>query len=169
MSNYITRAIRFIHQFASYIEGCQSVEDFAWATSAFNDDYHRKILFNHGLTRVAFITSDYVIKFDYNPEKIAIWGGCEHECKFYDYAVRSGYGYLFAEITPYEYHKQKFYIMPRVRGIGRKDYDADEYMTEQECDWCWKAGLRDLHNGNYGWNNDRIIIFDYGANPYARE
>jgi hypothetical protein len=59
--------------------------------------------------------------------------------------------------------------MPRVEGIGRTWGDADEYMTADECDWCYDVGLRDLHNYNYGWKNHKVVIIDYGANEYRDE
>ena len=168
MSSYEVRAIRFIHQIFPYFKDCKCCEDYQWAVMKFNRDCSRSVKFDHGQTRVAFMTSDYVVKLDYNPIGVQRWGGCEEEHKFYEYAFREGYAYLFAKIKPYYYRGIVFYIMPRVKGIGKYLYDADEYMADHEVSWCWNSGLRDLHNFNYGWKNGNIIIIDYGANQYRK-
>ena len=166
MSSYEVRAIRFIQQIFSYISNCESVGGYWDAVQRFNADHNRKVVCDNGMTRVALITSDYVVKIDYSPKNIRRWGGGEQEMKFYQMASREGYAYLFAKIKPYYYRGQVFYIMPRINGIGSKWGDADEYMTAEECDWCWDHSLCDLHNGNYGWKDGHVVIIDYGANDY---
>jgi hypothetical protein len=166
MSSYEVRAIRFIQQIFSYIADCHTVRSYRDAVLAFNLKHNRKVICNNGMTRVALITSDYVVKIDYCPENVERWGGGEQEVEFYQMASSEGYGYLFAKITPYHYKGHTFYIMPRVHGIGRKFDDADTYMTEEESDWCWEHDLYDLHNQNYGWKDGHVVIIDYGANGY---
>jgi hypothetical protein len=165
-SSYEVRAIRFIKQIFSYLDDCRTMDDYFNAVYRFNFDHSRKVRFAHGMTRIAFITSDYVIKLDYDPKNVKRWGGCEQEVKFYRMACEEGYGYLFAKIKPYYHRGRVFYIMPRVAGIGRSYNDADAYMTNEENAWCCDHELYDLHNENYGWKGKHIVIIDYGANDY---
>ena len=169
MRSYVERAKDFIQQAFPFMSDCGTVEDFFCAMLHFNERYNRKVIVDNGAARVALITSDYVVKVDYNEYKVHEWGGCEAELAFYEFACSEGYGYLFAEITKYTYGGRDFYIMPRVHGIGKTFYEADEYMTADEAEWCWDVGLRDLHNENYGWKGDKIVIIDYGANEYREE
>lgn len=163
-TSYITRAQYFIHQIAQYINSEDyTLDDIAYQVDRFNLMYHRHVIFAHGATRFALITSDYVIKVDYNGWQIAHFGGCENEMQVYNMAKRDGMAHLFAEITPYIYEGIAYYIMPRVNGIGRYDDDAWEYMTEEESDWCSDHGIFDLHNENYGWHQGHIVLIDYGA------
>lgn len=168
-NDYITRAKNFIKQIYPMILADKNqgkydyLEELMEGVELFNYQYHRKVIFNHGLTRVAFITSDYVVKFDYDDNQADIWGGCEDELGIYEQAEKDGFGYLFAKTTPYEYGQIRFYIMPRIKGIEKHFDDAWEFMTEEEEDWCLRHRLYDLHNQNYGWVKGRICIFDYAA------
>lgn len=166
MSSYEVRAIKFIRKVYPYICDCQSVIDFDEAIDDFNEAYHRKVKLDNGATRMVFISSDYVVKLDYNPIKIKSWGGCEQEHKFYNKAYKEGYAHLFAKIKPYYYKGMVFYIMPKINGVGNHFADAWYYMTKEEEDWCWDNGLRDLHSYNYGMTRHGIVIIDYAANDY---
>lgn len=162
-NDYIVRAQKFIQEIAYYLEGADSIRSYDWAVTAFNTDHHRAVKMAHGLTRIALITSDYVVKIDYDPVKIATFGGCKNEMKIYELAEHDNISYLFAKITPYEYNGMTYYIMPRIRNIGQSEDDAWEYMTEDESDWCMEHGLFDLHSHNYGWKDAHIVLIDYGA------
>ena len=166
MSSYEVRAIKFIKQIFDYISDCESINDYENAINRFNYTHNRKVSCSHGMTRVAIMSSDYVIKIDYNPINVARWGCGEQERKFYELAFREGMSYLFAKIKPYYHRGRVFYIMPRISGVGRTDWDADEYLTAEEIDWCWDHDLHDLHCHNYGWKNNHVVIIDYGANGY---
>lgn len=159
MRSYEERAKDFIKQIFPYLDGCDQHNDRKWAILAFNHTYKRKVIYAHGMTRYALITSDYVVKVDYAQTR---WGNCEDEMEVYEEAVADGFEYLFAKISRYDYNGKTFYIMPRIHGIGKKDYDADEYLNEEECDWVWEH-VCDLHNQNYGWENGHVVIFDYAA------
>lgn len=164
MSNsYKVRAEKFIHQIYDYIVNCDSEEEFEEAVAWFNLAHHRKVYFSHGLTRVCFITSDYVVKYDFGTFRdLGRFGTCESEIRMYEFAEQAGFGYLFAEPTMVEYKGKRFMIMPRVYGIGRYDYDADEYLTYEEYEWIHDR-VYDLHNQNYGWKNGHPVIFDYAC------
>jgi hypothetical protein len=158
-NSYEERAKRFIAQIFPYLDECYDHEEREYAVAQFNEDYHRKVFYTHGMSRYALVTSDYVVKVDYQATR---WGNCEDEMELYEEAERDGFAYLFAKISRYDYEGVSFYIMPRIYGIGRFFYDADEYLTAEESDWCWDH-VRDLHNENYGWKNGHVIIFDYAA------
>ena len=167
MSSYEVRAIKFIHKICPFIEDCKSLDEYADAVDDFNTMYNRNVQFDNGSARMVMITSDYVIKFDYNPSKVAEWGGCEDEVKLYNKAVKDGFAYMFAKIKPYYYNGRIFYIMPRIHGIARTFCDADQYMTAKEYKWCKSVELYDLHRYNYGWKNNHIVIIDYGCNKFS--
>lgn len=162
-SSYEVRAKRFIQQIFPYLEGCDTHFYREGALWAFNMDHHRKVMYSHGMTRYALITSDYVVKVNYDEDNVKQFGGGEEEIEFYEEAKKDGMEYLFAKITPYEYSGMTFYIMPRIKGIGKSFHDAWYYMTQEECDWCSDHELYDLHCENYGWKDGHIVIFDYGA------
>ena len=162
-NSYEVRAQKFIQQIFPMIEDFTDEDTVINNVHMFNLLNHRKVRVASGLTRIALISSDYVIKFDYNNYNVSIWGGCENEIELYHQAETDGFDYLFAKITRYEYQGYKFYIMPRVYGIGRKEEDAWDYMTEEESDWCEDHNLCDLHSFNYGWRNGHICLIDYGA------
>lgn len=159
-NNYEVRAQKFIKQIFPYLEGLTNHDDRSYAVYAFSLDHNRKVYYSHGLSRYALITSDYVVKVDYNDTR---WGNCEDEIDLYAEAEADGFDYLFAKITRYTYLGTNFYIMPRIYGIGKKFDDADWYMSEEERDWCYNHDLCDLHNHNYGWKDGHVVIFDYAA------
>lgn len=162
-NTYEIRAQKFIRRIATYLNGAETIQDFEWAANAYNYRYHTRVRVSHGMTRVALITSDYVVKIDWSPENIETFGGCEAEMALYAEAEADGFAYLFAKITPFQYDDMTFYIMPLIRGIGRTDEDAWEYMTVEESDWCSNHNMYDLHYRNYGWKKDHIVLIDYGA------
>jgi len=158
------RAAKFLAMLLPYLEDCFDTESLAWAVDAFNRDYHRAVRFEHGLTRAVFITSDYVVKFDFGRQNdIDRFGGCESECSLYAEAKREGYAYLFAEIHRICVGGKVAYCMPRVRGIGRGEDDVWMYLSEEECDWLNDHGVGDVHYMNYGFRNNRPCIIDYAA------
>ena len=164
-NSYEVRAQKFIRMIAPYLFNCLDVVDYADAVDAFMFDHPtRKIRFDNGLTRVALITSDYVIKIDYDEEQIARFGGSENEIKFYAMAEREGMAHLFAKISRYDFEGKHYYIMPRITGISEDRWeDAWEYMTTEECEWCEEHHLYDLHCKNYGLVKGQVKIIDYGA------
>ena len=163
-SNYEERAKRFIHNIYNYICDCTEPEEYEEAINAYNYEHSRKVEVQHGLTRVAFITSDYVVKVNCGwASNLETFGDCDKEVALYKMAEEDGFAYLFAKITPYEYGDITFYIMPRIHGIGRTYDDANYYMNASEEQWCSDKGIFDLHNGNYGWYNKHICLIDYAA------
>ena len=164
-SSYEVRAQRFIRAIAPYLTYCSDCYDYSDAVNAFRARHpKRKIAFDHGMTRVALITSDYVIKINYDEDNVARFGGGEQEIAFYQMAEREGMAHLFAKISRYDFDGRTYYIMPRVTGIDEDRWEeAWYYMTEEECDWCEDHNLYDLHCKNFGIMNGKVKIFDYGA------
>lgn len=163
-NTYEVRAEKFIHQIFNYIWECDNVDDYVWAVNYFNFKHHRNVKVAHGLTRVALITSDYVVKIDCGcAHDLNRFGGCANEFNIYAQAEADGFAYLFAKPTEVVYNGLTFCIMPRIKGVGREFYDADYYMNAEECEWVSER-VFDLHNGNYGWKDGHPVLIDYAAN-----
>lgn len=165
MRSYIERAKDFIKDIYPFIEDDPfTVETVEATISDYNWAKRRNVLVKSGSVRIALITSDYVVKYDYSPCHAAIYGGCEQELKMYNFAKQQGFDDLFAEITHFQYGELDFYIMPRINGIGKDRFaEANDFMSEEECDFCEDAGLCDLHYYNFGFRKGRICIVDYAC------
>lgn len=164
MRNYVERAKDFIEQLFPFIDKCEDVCEYRNAVANFNESYTRKVECANGLARVAFITSDYVVKYEYDKYEVGYIGGCENEMMIYAIAEEEGFSSLFAEITRYEYNGKLFYIMPRIRGVGKDAWNyANAYMTEEEDNFCHKYRITDLHCNNYGFRNGHVCLIDYAC------
>lgn len=167
MRNYVERAKDFIAKLYPYIQNCYDEHDFANAIYHFNQEHHRRVYMEYGSTRIALITSDYVIKINYDGWGRGSFGDCADEVRMYRKAVQDGYDYLLAKITPYrKNYNRTFYIMPKITGIERTYGDAENYVTEEEYDWLC-SNIGDRHNKNYGWKNGHIVIIDYAYNVFT--
>ena len=167
MRNYELRAQDFIKAIFPYIVNANNdLYRISIGIDAYNTNFNRKVRMCHGIARVALIASDYVVKFDYNKEECAQYGGCKDEYEFYNLAESEGFGYLFAKTSKFSYKGHDFYIMPRINGIGKEcNYfrEADEFMTYEEVHWCISHKLADLHYKNYGFRNGKVCIIDYAC------
>lgn len=163
MRNYVERAKDFVEQIYPYICTCTNPWDVRQRVLIFNANFTRAVKVGSGLSRIALITSDYVVKFDYDPEEVESIGGCDNEYELYYEAKAEGFDYLFAKITPYEYQGREFYIMPRIRGIGSGRYYAEHYMNDEEKDFCRRYRITDLHTENYGFRNGKVCLIDYAC------
>ena len=162
-NDYAVRAMKFIAAIAPYIEGCCETWDYRRAVAKFNSNYHRNVKVASGVTRVALITSDYVIKFNYG-NRLRDFGGCGNEVRLYKQAEKDGYAYLLAKITAKVYDYKTYYIMPLIRGIGKyEETDVWTFLKPDECDWLHAHGVFDLHEYNYGFKNGYPVIIDYAA------
>lgn len=163
MRNYIERAKDFIAEIFPYVGEWENPWDICDDIDDFNEKNNRKVIMKHGIARIALITSDYVVKYDFDRDEVAEVGGCEAEVALYAKAKQDGFAYLFAEITPYHYRGRNFYIMPRINGIRDRWSHADAYMTDEENRWCDDHNLSDLHCNNYGFRNGHVCIIDYAC------
>lgn len=164
-SSYTERAARFFRTIYPLLDGhWDSPWECRRIMSLYSCEHSRKVFVRSGVSRIAIITSDYVIKFDYNMKEVKRVGGCQSEVNFYNFAKNEGFEYLFAEITPFEYCGRTFYIMPRINGIGRKEYCyAEEFLHGDDLAFV-DDYLSDLHDENYGWYHNRPVIVDYACN-----
>lgn len=168
-SDYITRAQKFIKTFYRYMEesNCfvnrRNYDNYNDAVEKYNNSHSRThICLANGVARVAFIHSDYVIKYDYRLNSFA--GNSENEYKAWLFAQKEGFGYLFAEVTPFEYNGKVFYIMPRVNNVGY--YGRDDFydsLTVGERNFI-NDYIEDIHDGNFGKKNGRFVCIDYAWN-----
>lgn len=166
-TSYEVRAEKFLHQFYDYIAHCDSWHQFEKAVRHFNYDHRRHVVFAHGLTRVCFITSDYVIKYDFGSYRnVHDFGSCADEVRLYALAEKEGFAHLLAKPTMVEYMGHTFCIMPRIPGIGKYQYDVYEYLAGDECDWVMEH-IYDAHNQNYGWKEGHPVIIDYACNAHS--
>lgn len=162
-SDYRVRAAKFLKDIFPYICNCLTDRyDVQDAVMRYNACRHRNVLFNNGIARIALITSDYVIKWDYDKSYAYECGGCADEHKAFMEAKEMGYDYLLAESTLVEYRGYYFTIMPRIHKVGRK-YNGGEiqdYLTEQEYKWVTKFN-RDIHSYNWGIRDGKACLIDY--------
>ena len=163
MRDYVERAKDFVEQVYPYITNCMSPWQMNGFIRQFNADFDRKVIVRSGLSRIALITSDYVVKFDYDPEEVDSIGGCMNEMELYAEAEKEGFAYLLAEITPFLYSGRMFFIMPRIRGIGSGHHYAENYMTPAEKDFCRRHRITDLHTSNYGFRHGHVCLVDYAC------
>lgn len=168
---YIYRAEKFIKILFPYIKEelekkFRSVVKMNDCVKTFNRQKKRRVLFDSGASRAVFINSDYVVKVDIKSESWA--GNCEDEYRMYKFAQREGFDYLFAPTTRIEYCGYFFYIMPRVHDINRwrdENYFYDE-LDEEEYDFIYDF-IKDIHGGNFGYLNKKIVLIDYAWNNFS--
>ena len=166
-SDYRERASHFLQEVYPYIDGfmCEPYLVIR-RIRIFNHAKSRNVQVCNGCARIALITSDYVIKFDYDEDEVQRVGGCEDEVGFYGFIKKSHMEHLFAEITPVSYMNHKFYIMPRISGIGRyEDTHVEDFLNDKDLDFV-HSYLYDMHSGNYGWKNGYPVIVDYALNVF---
>lgn len=169
-SDYKIRAKKFVQEIFPYLEeekvfSSSDVSTYYRAVHCFNEDKKRRVVIGKGASRIAFITSDYVIKIDYTDSDWA--GTCETELLAYRNVKGTRYEHLFAEISPFEYKGYMFYIMPRIKGIDprRPDDFYWKVLPYEEC--CFlEENFLDLHGGNFGFHQEKFIIIDYAYNYF---
>lgn len=165
MRTYIERAEDFIKDLFEY-KGKNSFKN-TWGIQRTVEEYQmshlrRNIKVTSGAARTAIITSDYVIKIDTG--RPDIYGGCEQEIDFYDYACDCGMEHLLAKPTLFRYKKIDFYVYPRARVLtdmarsknwyNKLTYDEQSFVDE----------INDLHKGNVGFLHGKVCIIDYAMN-----
>lgn len=161
-SNYIVRAQKFMETFYPYMRK-YNIED---AVAHFNEDKHRAVQFRCGAVRRVLVTSDYVVKWDYDKRNSKTFGGCRDEYNKYQKVKDDYYGYLFAEITPIKVSNRIFYVMPRVKSLG---YDCDEWITDvlNETELAYVNSITgDVHDENWGYLHGRPVIIDYACGTF---
>lgn len=170
-SDYRIRAKKFLKSIFPYIDGYMwDFDDVICQVERYNYDKKRRVFVSCGSARIALITSDYVIKWDYDScvEEI---GGCNDEYRAYQEAAKMGYEYLLAEATLIEYKGFSFIIMPRIKHIGKRGNGGyiEAYLTQDEYKWVTKFN-KDIHSYNWGIRNGKACLIDYAFSQevYAR-
>ena len=162
-SDYRIRAKKFLKSIFPYIDGYMwDFDEVMYQVEKYNYDKKRHVIVSRGSARIVLITSDYVIKWDYDSDYVEEIGGCDDEYLAYQEATKAGYSYLFAEATLIEYNGFSFMVMPRIKRIGRSNNGGDikAYLTPDEYEWVFKFN-NDLHSYNWGIRNGKACLIDY--------
>lgn len=171
-TSYIIRAKKFLKQIYPYIKDYLEDEFYIRSQVEKYCEKHsnRYINISSGSARIALITSDYVIKWEYDTESVDEIGGNNSEVEMYEIAKKEGYEYLLAEPTPVTIDEKNFLIMPKILHTGPwygKTYknDLSTYLTADESTWL-NNKIQDLHLYNWGFKNNHPVIVDYAMNEY---
>lgn len=162
-SDYRIRAKKFLKSIFPYIDGYMwNVSEVEFQVERYNAEKKRHVIVSCGSARIVLITSDYVIKWDYDNDCVEGIGGCDDEYCAYQEAVKAGYEYLLAEATLIEYNGFSFMIMPRIKCIGgcNNGGDIKVYLTQDEYKWITKFN-KDIHSYNWGIRNGKACLIDY--------
>lgn len=162
-TSYEIRAEKFARQLSKMFYGCEDLLDFIKEIHKYNRTHSRKLRYNYGVSRIAIIRSDYVIKFDYQP--VGRWadgraGNCMVEEEVYKKAVRDGMEYLLAKTTVLHLNGLTCAIMPRINHVDDDRRNWRNYCTCDEFRWLM-SNLCDLHSGNVGYRNRKVCVIDY--------
>lgn len=162
-TSYEERALKFVPILLDLFANCKNEYDFRRKVREYNLTHKNQLVCKNGVSRVAIIRSDYVIKFDIcaagQGRKRGRYGNCESEQEVYKKACKDHMEHLLAKTTVYHMAGRTFSIMPRINGVGGyRDYEAA--LTYEENKWLFN-NVNDLHGGNYGWYKGQPIIIDY--------
>ena len=169
-TDYEVRAKAFIKEFAPYLKGIRVTRPNSYriydAVRRFNVDKKRNVKVASGASRIALITSDYVVKLDFG----TTWAGnSKTEMLGYQQAQKDGYEYLLAKISLYKYCNRNFFIMPRARVAETLTWRGQKRLwsklTEDERSYI-HANFEDLHENNWGSLNGKLILIDYAWNNF---
>ncbi len=169
-TDYEVRAKAFIKEFAPYLKGIRVTRSNSYriydAVRRFNVDKKRNVKVASGASRIALITSDYVVKLDFG----TTWAGnSKTEMLGYQQAQKDGYEYLLAKISLYKCCNRSFFIMPRARVAETLTWRGQKRLwsklTEDERRYI-HANFEDLHENNWGSLNGKLILIDYAWNNF---
>lgn len=161
-TTYEERGAKFAEALAKRFEGCVTLDDFRHEIQRYNKTHVRKLNWDNGVSRIAILRADYVIKFDFNPTgsfSDGRAGNCFSEEAIYARAVADGMEHLLAKTTVLTLHGLTCSIMPRINGVGTDSY-WEKTVTPEEEDWLYD-NLNDLHRFNYGFRKGKICVIDY--------
>ena len=169
-TDYEVRAKAFIKEFAPYLKGIRVTRSNSYriydAVRRFNVDKKRNVKVASGASRIALITSDYVVKLDFG----TTWAGnSKTEMLGYQQAQKDGYEYLLAKISLYKCCNRSFFIMPRARVAETLTWRGQkrlwDKLTEDERSYI-RDNFEDLHENNWGSLNGKLILIDYAWNNF---
>lgn len=162
-SDYRIRATKFLQSILPYIiDNLYDENAIPDLVEKYNLAHHRKVLFSMGSSRMALITSDYVIKWDYDEDNVEDIGGCVDEYNAFLQAKDDGYDYLLAETTLISMKGCLFSIMPRIENIGPMHHkgEIEDYLNKDELIWI-NNFCTDMHGYNWGIRHNKVCIIDY--------
>lgn len=168
MKNYEQRAIKFANYLAKLFQDCVYCDDFEWVLKRYNRTHSRQLKWAHGVSRIAIIRADYVIKFDFQPE--GYWangkaGNCYSEVEVYQMAIEDGMEHLLAKPTVCESYGHTFSIMPRINRVNDEQRSWWYFCTSEEYNWL-DEHINDLHDGNVGYRRGKVCVIDYAWEKY---
>ncbi len=164
---YEIRAYRFALRLCALFQHCQYLEDFENVIGQYNETHARKLHAAAGVSRIAILRNDYVIKFNLRPTED--WDDGTGRCgagdnmteeKVYQKAVTDGFEYLLAKTTVVNIGGREIAIMPRINGVGDSERSYLNYVTQEEFDWL-SENIYDLHCWNIGYKGNKPVIIDY--------
>ena len=169
-TDYEVRAKAFIKEFAPYLKGIRVTRSNFYriydAVRRFNVDKKRNVKVASGASRIALITSDYVVKLDFG----TTWAGnSKTEMLGYQKAQKDGYEYLLAKISLYKCCNRSFFIMPRARVAETLTWRGQkrlwDKLNQDERSYI-HDNFEDLHENNWGPLNGKLIPIDYAWNNF---
>lgn len=170
-SDYRVRAYRFINSVLPYIKNALfDIDEIEKCIARYSHDHSRKVEVAWGSARIALITSDYVVKWDYDADCVNDIGGCLDEYDAYMKAKREGFDYLLAETTLVMIDNIMFSIMPRIKNIGPRNHSGhiSNYLTAIEWEWIRQFD-KDIHHYNWGIRHGKACIIDYAMTKEVME
>lgn len=167
-NTYEVRAAKFAALLVRLFSACSTLADFEEAIEEYNSTHSRPLNYAHGVSRIAIMRADYVIKFDLTPAEdwLDDFGACRAgdnstEQEVYARAVEAGYAYLLAKTTVMAIGGRTVSIMPRINGVGNEWRYWGDYVTDEEYDWL-TDNIHDLHEFNVGYYKGKPVVIDYG-------
>lgn len=169
-NDYESRALKFAALLVRLFADCLTYNDFQEAILWYNAHHSMPIHYDHGVSRIAIMRADYVIKFNYYPD--ACWRDEEDNCiagdnaserMVYECAVKEGYAHLLAKTTTVIMGGRVISIMPRISHVHDESKYWGDYVSDDEYDWL-TSHIYDLHEGNVGYYRGKPIVIDYGWN-----
>lgn len=162
-NDYVTRARKFVKEIAPMMDNRRDFYSVADAVREYETKHtHRKVMFCHGAVRCVIITSDYVIKWDYDTESAKEYGGCVAESRLWKKLKDSEYADLFAPITCIRESGHYWYVMPCING-GTPKHRISYYVNEDVTDFLDSNHICDLHCKNWRLVRGKPVIFDYAC------
>lgn len=167
-NTYEARAFKFAALLVRLFASCATLEDFEEVICEYNATHTIPLQYAHGVSRIAILRADYVIKFNLLPDDD--WMECDGTCRagdnfteanVYARAERDGYAYLLAKTTLVHMGNRLLSIMPRINGVNDWYRYWGDHVTEEEYDWLCE-NVHDIHEGNVGYYRGKPVVIDYG-------
>ena len=167
-NTYEIRAAKFAALLVRLFAACSTLADFEEAILAYNATHNIPLHYAHGVSRIAILRADYVIKFNLQPDDdwVTDDGTCRAgdnstEAKVYARAERDVFAYLLAKTTVMVIGNRAVSIMPRISGVNDRWRYWGDHVTDEEYDWLCE-NVHDIHEGNVGYYRGKPVVVDYG-------